>query len=154
MKIRPTFILLFVAALAATSVSGEEIDNKTAHAIKTVDSCVLTWQYTENPYSAKTPPSLKLAVGDLIKLRFYDRPVSTANDDGSMDIAITEFRCPGSVFFKVPKEGVKWANKLVTSGSRHAHYVFCRVTRLKEKIELEMLGRELKSGNKTSSFVW
>jgi hypothetical protein len=71
-----------------------------------------------------------------------------------MDIAITEFRCPGSVFFKVPKEGVKWANKLITSGSRQAQYVFCRVTRLKEKIELEMLGRELKSGSKTSTFVW
>ena len=138
-KTLPTVIFLFIVALAATSVFGEEIDHKTAQAIKTVDSCVLTWQYTENPYSAKTPPSLRLAVGDLIKLRFYDRPVSTANDHGSMDIAITEFRCPGSVFFKVPKEGVKWANKLITSGSRQAQYVFCRVTRLKEKLSWKCL---------------
>ncbi len=154
MKTLPTVIFLFIAALAATSGFGEEIDNKTAQAIKTVDSYVLSWQYTENPYSAKTPPSLKLAVGDFIKLRFYARPVSTANDDGSVTGAIYESGCPGSIYFKVPKEGVKWFNKLVTSGSRQARYAFCRVTNLKEKIELEMLGRELSSGNKTSTFVW
>jgi len=154
MKTVRAVLFLFIAAIAGTTAFGEEIDNKAAHAIKTVDSYVLSWQYTENPYSAKTPPSLKLAAGDIIKLRFHARPVSTANDDGSVAGAIYESGCPGSIYFKVPNEGVKWFNKLINSGSRQARYAFCRVTNLKEKIELEMLGRELSSGSKTSTFIW
>jgi hypothetical protein len=150
----PAVFVLSIASLAAYPACGEEIDNKTAHAIKTVDSYVLSWQYIDNPYSAKTPPSLKLAVGDLIKLRFYSRQVLSSNDDGSIEGAIYESRCPGSIYLKVPKEGAGWFSKIFTSGPKQARYAFCRVISLNQKIELELLGREIRADTKTSSFVW
>jgi hypothetical protein len=154
MKILTALFTLFTAALVATPALAEEIDNKTAQSIKTMDSYVLSWQYTENPYSAKYPPSPKLAVGDLIKLRFYDRRLGELNEDGSMKAGLYESNCPGSLSFKVPKEGIPWFTKIVAEKRKSARYVFCRVISLSGNLELELLGRELRSDSKTSRFVW
>lgn len=154
MKIYPVLLIFFIAALVATSAPAEEIDTKTAQSIKTMDSYVLSWQYTENPYSAKYPPSPKLAVGDLIKLRFYDRRLGELNEDGSMKAAIYESNCPGSLSLKVPQDGIPWFTKIVAEKRRSARYVFCRVISLTGNLELELLGREIRSDTKTSRFVW
>lgn len=154
MKTLTALFTLFTAALVATPAPAEEIDNKTAQSIKTMDSYVLSWQYTENPYSAKYPPSPKLEVGDLIKLRFYDRRLGELNEDGSMKASLYESNCPGSISFKVPKEGIPWFTKIVAEKRRSARYVFCRVISLTGNLELELLGREMRSDSKTSRFVW
>jgi hypothetical protein len=154
MKILKALLLLLMTALVGRAALGEEIDTETAQSIRTVDSYVLSWQYTENPYSAKYPPSLKLAVGDLVKLRFYDRRLGELNEDGSMRAGIYESNCPGSLYLKVPKDGIPWFTKIVAEKRRSARYVFCRVIRLSGGLELELLGREIKSDTKTSSFVW
>ena len=145
MKILTALFTLFTAALVATPAPAEEIDNKTAQSIKTMDSYVLSWLHTDNPFSAKSPPPQKIAVGDLIKLRFYTRLLGQVDADGSMKGAINESNCPASLYLKVPKEGVPWFTKIFTDGRRHPRYVFCRVISLSGNLELELLGREIRS---------
>jgi hypothetical protein len=145
--------LLAFVALAHSALAEEPIDRALASSLKSYDCNDLTSKAHELD-------------GKIIKLKFFVRnnTIST-EEDGSKRCYVSSFyygnrrdKEGGSVYVKIPEDGLAWFTKVPTNWSeqRSTFIVIGRVENSKSGAwpTVALLGREIKTDIKGSKIVW